>query len=491
MKNLGMDPRLTWALEYGMPLLWDERTGPPTPFMGRDNYSSATDCNEQITGQIQKLLEKGTIAGPFTKDEAKAMGLAVSPVGAVPKKGTEEMRMILDLSVHTNWFLQPMECPLPTIEDPIRIAKKAGIGCKLIKIDLEKGFFQIPVHPEHQYMLAFMWNDQFYKFKFLPFGLNASPGLFCWVTREIKKILWKRMLATEVYVDDFIIIVRKWQNENEVMQLAHSTFEELGVLINPKKTEGPSTKLNFVGINIDTVKQAITLPPEKLQDITEVMNEIEGKKKVPYRLYMRLVGKLSFAAKCIMAGRSFIRRMWDTLCHKAVKWRRGKKVKLDKGFWLDFKWWRNQLTHLNTHRNGVSFWKVSKTDLKFDLEVATDASGYGLGAVWEDKSIQMLWGERKKEFSINWKELRTVIVAAEKWGALWKHQRVLIHSDNMTTVSLINHGSSKLPHLMKLVRRMHELAGLNEFEFKAVHIRGKDNILPDHLSRIRTGMVLE
>jgi len=268
-------------------------------------------------------------------------------------------------------------------------------------------------------------------------------------------------------------------------------FEQLGIMVNPKKTEGPTTRLDFVGITIDSEEQSISLPESKVQDIWEVMQEVEGKKKIPYRLFMKLLGKLSFAAKCIRAARSFIRRMWDTVRHKGVKWRRGKKVKLNKGFWEDFRWWKEQLTYFVNNQNGVSFWKVDKTDLHFDTEIATDASGYGLGAVWGDESLHMLWGERKKVYSINWKELRTVIEAAEKWGDRWVGKQVLIHSDNMTTVSLINQGSSKLPHLMKLVRRMHHLAAINNFEFKAIHIRGKDNILPDHLSRIRTGEILE
>ena len=39
---------------------------------------------------------------------------------------------------------------------------------------------------------------------------------------------------------------------------------ELGVPLSPDKQEGPSTTILFLGIVIDTVKQELCLPEEKL-----------------------------------------------------------------------------------------------------------------------------------------------------------------------------------------------------------------------------------
>ena len=41
--------------------------------------------------------------------------------------------------------------------------------------------------------------------------------------------------------------------------------EELGVPIAAHKTEGPSTVITFLGIEVDTVDRVLRLPEEKLQ----------------------------------------------------------------------------------------------------------------------------------------------------------------------------------------------------------------------------------
>lgn len=478
-------------MEHGFPLVWRPETGPPPAYEGRENYKSALLETDQIDDQIRGLVQVGKVAGPFSKKKASRMGLVISPIGAVPKKGTAEVRMILDLSIHTNKYLAPMECPLPTVDDAVKLIKDLGGDCWLIKIDLSKGFLQLPVARRHQYMLGFKWKKQYYHFQYLPFGLNASPGLFCWFTRALKQILWKEGIPCEVYVDDFLLVIRAANSPERDKERAMAILEQLGVILNQKKTEGPEKQLTFVGININTVNQSISLPEDKVQDIRDVMAKFEGKKRVSYKLFMKLVGKLSFAAKCVRAARSFLRRMWDQVKGWKLRGVKKKQVKLGTTFWEDFKWWKEMLDDFVNNKKAVSFWQTDSTDLYFDSEVATDASGYGLGAVWGQEHFSYCWNARQKQNSINWKELRTVILAAEKWGNCWNRKRILIHSDNSTTVSLVNKGSSKKPHLMKLVRRLHELAAKGGFEFKARHIPGERNVRPDWWSRQKDAPVLK
>ena len=168
-----------------------------------------------------------------------------------------------------------------------------------------------------------------------------------------------------------------------------------------------------------------------------------------------------------------------------------KTIKLTKSFWKDFAWWEEALKHFVDKQQGVSFWMADTEDLRFDRSVGTDASGYGLGVKSGENSFHFLWNPKQRKNSINWKELKTVLVAAEKWHDQWFRKDIVVYSDNSTTVNLINNGSTKHPQLMKLVRRLHLLALKGNFNVKARHIPGVQNVVPDYLSRMTEGEILQ
>ena len=45
------------------------------------------------------------------------------------------------------------------------------------------------------------------------------------------------------------------------------TCEEVGLLTEPEKDEGPATSVSFLGLELDTVAQEIRLPEEKLSHL--------------------------------------------------------------------------------------------------------------------------------------------------------------------------------------------------------------------------------
>ena len=47
-------------------------------------------------------------------------------------------------------------------------------------------------------------------------------------------------------------------------EIATSTFQDLGVLVATNKTEGPSTCVTFLGIEVDTCTFQLDLPDDKL-----------------------------------------------------------------------------------------------------------------------------------------------------------------------------------------------------------------------------------
>jgi hypothetical protein len=66
-----------------------------------------------------------------------------------------------------------------------------------------------------------------------------------------------------------------------------NTFTEvcsqLGVPIAGDKTEGPSTRITYLGLLIDTEKMLIQIPDEKVQELFYFFNQASKRKKITLR----------------------------------------------------------------------------------------------------------------------------------------------------------------------------------------------------------------
>lgn len=117
----------------------------------------------------------------------------------------------------------------------------------------------------------------------------------------------------------------------------------------------------------------------------------------------------------------------------------------------------------------------------------TDAAGsLGYGAVFGSKLIYGKWVDINMQvFSITVKELFPIAVAIEIWGQNLSNCPIMFFSDSLAVVHIINKMSSKDSVVMSLIRRL-VLACLEyNILFRAEHIPGKQNILPDLLSHLQ------
>ncbi|KAJ7314031.1 hypothetical protein JRQ81_005924 [Phrynocephalus forsythii] len=93
---------------------------------------------------------------------------------------------------------------------------------------------------------------------------------------------------------------------------------ELEVPLADEKMEGPTTKLTYLDIELDTCRQAYRLPDDKLQDLTVRIQLMLNKKKVTLKELQVLVGHLNFACRVIAPSLVFLRRF----CNAMVKLRK-------------------------------------------------------------------------------------------------------------------------------------------------------------------------
>ena len=95
--------------------------------------------------------------------------------------------------------------PMTTAEDLFRRLS----GKKyLSKIDLTKGYWQIPVAPEDVHKTAFVTPDGQYEFTRMPFGMVNSGAT---LVRGLRKIL-EGMPRVGSYIDDIVIYSDSWED---------------------------------------------------------------------------------------------------------------------------------------------------------------------------------------------------------------------------------------------------------------------------------------
>ena len=59
----------------------------------------------------------------------------------------------------------------------------------MIKMNLKDAYLQIPIHPDHQHLLTFQWEEKTYMFQYLPFSLSAAPRVFTKLLKPVVRFL--------------------------------------------------------------------------------------------------------------------------------------------------------------------------------------------------------------------------------------------------------------------------------------------------------------
>ena len=112
--------------------------------------------------------------------------------------------------------------PLPNIEDLIA---NIGLSVFITTIDLTKGYYQVPVNPQHRKKTAFVIPYGKYEFLMMPFGLISAPSTFQMLMDGLLNGLHD---FTFVYLDDIIIHSDTWENHLNHIEIVLGKQREAG-----------------------------------------------------------------------------------------------------------------------------------------------------------------------------------------------------------------------------------------------------------------------
>ena len=373
-------------------LRWKWLTG-IAPRLGR--FRHYVPASENLQEKIQKLLEKDVIEE--TKDK-----IYLNRLFEVPKKDSEETRLVLDTSA-LNKHIQTYKFRMVTTKT-VRHAlfQDAYIAC----IDLKDAYWHIPIHKRMRPFLGFRIGRKSYRFKVLPFGLNLAPRVFTKIMKVVQRKLVLAGVNIIMYLDDWMIIAPSYQECKEMIEKTLQIGKEMGLLFNMGKSIlEPCKMMDWLGLYWNTVQATVALSRDNQEKCLSKSLQIMNSTQLTLRQWESLIGSLNHAADVVPLGRLYVRKLILL----------GKKV-----FSTNH---RDRLEHLPRRiKNALKWWADEERLASAtpwvprppSLTLTTDASDWGWGyQSSEGHQDSGPWNQSWKNKHINLRELQTVLIAIQ------------------------------------------------------------------------------
>ena len=456
------------------------------PDVGRlsHNWPSAYQFATDVTSNVSENLSKGRVVGPWT--DPPCNDFVASPLGAFARKGTGKVRVICDLSyppgssINDHIDKDSYSLSYITVDSVAELCMEYSEPPYVAKSDIRSAFTHCLVRPQDWPKLGFEWQGLYYMYTHTPFGLRSSPYNYNLIADAVEFIALSRGAGPHLrhYLDDSVVIASNYSACKRKLEIFNETATLAGLEIQTDKCTDPSQTMEFLGIQIDTVNSTLSISQERLTEICDKLNRWRHRRTCSKRQLLSLIGKLSFAARVIRAGRTFLRRLIDL--SKKVKFLH-YKIKLNASARADMEWW---LASVASH-NGVSMFPEPWIESTC-INLWTDASNLGGGCLVSSHWFTIAF-EGKRQWMTNmpicWREMYVVVRCLATFGPQLSNSRIIMHIDNQVVCYALNNGTTKCPHMMELVRTMYHILVMYNMECRAQYITTKDNVSADALSR--------
>ena len=456
------------VLRAGFRLPWEDARPPLLPVPPKSTRRSA-ETAEILAEEVQALLTKGAIE-PLSPSAGSGFYGHLFCV----RKANGGWRPVLDLSP-LNRFLQRIRFKMETaasIRESVRENDWAA------SIDLTDAYFHITINQHDRKFLRFVFQDQAYQFKALPFGLSLAPWIFTRVVREYLLVLRSRGVRIHAFLDDWLILASSQALCHSHVTQAMDLALDLGFRPNLSKSElTPSQRFTYLGMVFDTVTMTVAPSPARLGRLSLSLTRLSNQQSATARDLSSLLGQMESLAPLLHLGRLHKRpfqrafrerweqasQSWDTL------------VPLDG--WLEetTQQWLDQV------------WLSQGVPIHLpdgELDLYTDASHIGWGAHVDSLVASGQWSPTEAQWHINLLELEAVARALQEFLPTLTGKAVRLFTDNTTVAFYVNkQGGARSQPLSVKAERILLWCQSHQIALSARHVPGKLNIVADALSR--------
>ena len=269
------DRQLLQLIRFGFPLDFN-RSCPLTHKQA--NHKSAMEFPNDINAYIEEEKKYNALLGPF--DSHPISSGHCSPFMTRAKPNSDRRRVIVDLSWpigasvnagigKTSYLGSTFSLTFPTVDDITKQLKSIGRGALIYKVDVSRAFRHVKIDPGYFDLLGLEWQGV-YVDTCVPFGTRHGSQIFQHLSDAVRYMMRQKGFLMVDYIDDYVgmgVPSVAWASYSALTDL----MGELGLTISDKKLVAPSTQVTCLGVLIDTVKGTLSIPPEKLRDVTQAL----------------------------------------------------------------------------------------------------------------------------------------------------------------------------------------------------------------------------
>ena len=348
--------------------------------------------------------------------------------------------------------------PLPNISDVTSFLEGAKVFSKL---DLTKGYYQIPMAPEDIPKTAVTTPFGTFTFNFSCFGLRNAGATF---QRTMDMILGDLPFCT-VYIDDILVFSASIDEHLQHLRVVLQRLRDHGLILHPDKCVLAKAEVEFLGHALSCNGVAPTL--SKIEAINAFPTPTSIKS------LQEFIGMVTYYHR-------FLPGIAHTLTplHDALKGNKKKKLQWTPDMQNAFEQAKAAISRATL---------LSFPSRSTKLEVLTDASDVAVGAALQQMTSSgpapIAFFSRKlspteKRYSTFDRELLAVHAAIRHF----RHFLEAVHFDVFTDhMPLVNAMTKKSDPISK--RQQRHLAAISEYDCTLHHISGKMNPVADALSR--------
>ncbi|KAG7307441.1 hypothetical protein JYU34_007633 [Plutella xylostella] len=425
-------------------------TGDAEPIRQR-YYRMSPEKQRIITEQVDEMLALDVVEpceSPWS-----------SPVLVVGKKDGKP-RFCLD-SRKLNAVTKKDAYNLPYVSEILDNLKDARY---LSSIDLSKSFWQILINePDREKTAFYVPGRGSLMFKVTAFGLTNAPA----TQQRLVDMLFGPEFELKVfaYLDDFIIISKTFEEHVSLLQRVLDKLRSANLTVNLDKCQFFRSKLRYLGYIVDA--QGLRTDPEKVEAILNYPTPTTRKEVKRFlgtaSWYRRFIPHFSTVAGPLNSLTSTKKNS------PPFQW----TPEADKAF-------------LELKSRLVQAPVLACPNFDYPFEVHTDASNFGIGAMLAQTIdgvehpvayMSRSLNKAERNYSTTEREALAVLTALEHWRC---------YLENGSTFSIFTDHAA-LKWFLSLSNPTGRLARwgvrLSSFNFEIKHRRGKDNVVPDALSR--------